>query len=130
MKVLWQYYFIRNEVDRFREVAAECPEARVKSFYGAKHIRRYAYEEKDVDLLDRLLNLLRKAGVSREDVATLYSEQIDILSDQQEFENAALVIAQAIKEVDLKMLTRHSLLRVKQGVESAGKVFPYNISNE
>jgi leucine-rich PPR motif-containing protein len=127
MNVLWMHHFINaNNMDADRLWDKYLKDAPRLMFQRVVHLAR---EKQDSDLVERLIKLLKTAKVSEGALGNAYSCLLDIQSTKNDFEAAMKSLENAIKDVCLENINRTALLRIKEGVEKAGNVFPYVIHN-
>jgi leucine-rich PPR motif-containing protein, mitochondrial len=126
MNILWAHHFItKNDVEAQRIYDKYLVEAPRLMF---QRIVQQAREKNDEQLIHRLVDLLKKsAQVSDGAIGNCYSCLLDIQSNKQEFDRALETLNLAIKDVCLENFNRTALLRIKDGMEKAGKQFPHKI---
>jgi len=77
-----------------------------------------------------LLTALKDTKVSEGGLGAVHSCLIDVHCLHEKYDEALNAIDNAIKDVCLENINRTALVRVKDGLEKAGKKFPHKIPDK
>ncbi|KAG4076134.1 hypothetical protein HA402_011480 [Bradysia odoriphaga] len=89
-----------------------------------------ARQRKDETIVLNLLKSLADSKVSETALGAVHSCLIDVYCLQQNYDEALNAVNNTIKDVCLENVKRSSLLKVKEGLEAAGKTFPHKIPDK
>ncbi|XP_071440491.1 leucine-rich PPR motif-containing protein, mitochondrial [Hetaerina americana] len=95
-----------------------------------QYVCQTARANKDISLIDRLLDTMKDSPVTDAAKGSVYSSLIDIHVSDTKFDEGLQAVKVALQEVSLGSLNRRVLYRLKQGVEITGKSFPYTIPKQ
>ncbi|KAJ9586127.1 hypothetical protein L9F63_020226, partial [Diploptera punctata] len=123
VNVLWMHYFAGGKEDAALELWNKYLSGSPRVMF--QHILRRARDNKDENIVNRLIKLLKDIPISEGARGTAYSCLIDILVYKQKLDEALVALKEAVDQVCLENLNRTALLRLKQSVEEQGKTFPY-----
>ncbi len=91
------------------------------------HTLKVARDRKDEQIVKNLLIALKDSKVSESGLGTVHSCLIDVYTSQEKYDDALQAVNDAIKDVCLENINRTALVRVKDGLEAAGKKFTHTI---
>jgi len=127
MNVLWTYHFIHGNMD----IASSIWQNHVKSSNQImfQKVCQVARATGNIDLAFGLVRHLAEADqVTSGARGIAYSCLLDCLCASNEHQKGWAALKEALeKKVALEDINRTALVRLKQGLEEEGQVFPYNI---
>lgn len=91
------------------------------------HTLKVARNLNDETMVKNLLNALKESKVTERGLGLVHSCLIDLNCAQEKYDDALNAVNNAIKDVCLENLNRTALIKVKNGLEKAGKQFPHEI---
>lgn len=91
---------------------------------------KVARERNDEKIVLNLLKSLADSKVSEAALGVVHSSLIDVYCQQKKYDEALNAVNNSIKAVCLENISRDSLIRVKKGLEAAGKEFPHKIPDK
>lgn len=94
------------------------------------HTTKVARDRKDANIAKNLLTALKDSKVSEGGLGAVHSCLIDVYCLQENYDDAMKAVDNAVKDVCLEHINRTALLRVKEGLEKAGKNFPHKIPDK
>ncbi|XP_037041039.1 leucine-rich PPR motif-containing protein, mitochondrial isoform X2 [Bradysia coprophila] len=89
-----------------------------------------ARDRKDETIVLNMLKSLANSKISETALGAVHSCLIDVYCLQQKYDEALNAVNNTIKDVCLENVNRSSLLKVKEGLEAAGKKFPHQIPDK
>ncbi|KAG4071984.1 hypothetical protein HA402_016224 [Bradysia odoriphaga] len=89
-----------------------------------------ARDRKDEAIVLNLLKSLADSKVSETALGAVHSCLIDVYCLKQKYDEALNAVNNTIKDVCLENVNRSSPLKVKNGLEAAGKTFPHKIPDK
>lgn len=128
MNVLWMHHFVAgNEESHQRLWTAHVSAAPRLMFQRVIHVAR---EQRNESLIRNLISQLKSIAVSDGALGIAYSCLLDVQAATERYEAGLVTIDEALKNVCLENINRTALLRIKEGVEKAGKQFPHSIPDK
>lgn len=126
MNVLWIHHFVTGNQEAHEKIWQEhLKEAPRLMFH---RIVQTARENQDISLIGHLIGKLKEASVSDGALGNAYSCLLDIHSARGEFDVGLEALNAAVQEkVPIQGINRTALMRLKDGIEKAGKQFPHKI---
>uniref|UniRef100_A0A6B2E5A6 Putative bicoid mrna stability factor n=1 Tax=Phlebotomus kandelakii TaxID=1109342 RepID=A0A6B2E5A6_9DIPT len=126
MNVLWIHHFVNGNKEAAEKIWREhLHEAPRLMFH---RIVQTARENQDITIVKHLIEKLRETTVSHGALGNAYSCLLDIHSAQGEFDAGLRALNTAIEDkLNLQAINRTALVRLKEGLEKAGKKFPHKI---
>ncbi|KAG4070373.1 hypothetical protein HA402_006515 [Bradysia odoriphaga] len=129
IKIMWSHHIENGKLgdaDRiFKNYLRESPPTVMLN-----SILRTALHRNDETIVLNLLNTLADNNVSQMNLAAIHCCLIDVYCSQLKFDEALKAVDGAIRAVSLENIKRAILVRVKDGLESEGKVFPHKIPDK
>ncbi|KAJ6650150.1 Leucine-rich PPR motif-containing protein, mitochondrial [Pseudolycoriella hygida] len=92
-----------------------------------RHTTRVARERGDEKIANDLIKLVRDSKANEFGLGEVHSCLIDVLCLRGKYDEALKAIENALKDVPLERIQRNTLLKVQEGIEKAGKKFPYKV---
>lgn len=125
MNVLWMHHFVAKNMEESERIWKSHLSNAPRLMF--QRVVTLAREKQDDDMIRNLISVLKQAKVSEGAVGNAYSCLLDIHTTRNEFDRALEALDEAIKDVCLENINRTALMRIKEGVEAAGKSFPHKI---
>lgn len=124
---VWMHHFTEGAHAEAKEIYDKCLlNSSDNLLFG--HICQKARESATVDLLPPLVEILNSRATTSESAKGIaYSCWLDVLCANQRYEEALTVLEGSLKEVTLQHINNTALVRVKEGLASSNKTFPYTI---
>ncbi|XP_046388703.1 leucine-rich PPR motif-containing protein, mitochondrial [Ischnura elegans] len=85
---------------------------------------------KDISILDRLLDQIKDSPVSDGARGSVYSTKIGVHVANENYEEGLIALNEALKDVSLVNINRRVLFKLKNEVEKTGKSFPHTIPKQ
>lgn len=124
--VLWSYHLLNGNEEVCKNIWTKyLQSASTVKFAG---VMKTAKSAKDVQLAVRIIDYVKTLKISEQELGAVHSDLMDIYCDKQQFDQALDVLNATVKGISINHLNAKTLFRIKQGIESGGKVFPYAIS--
>lgn len=95
--------------------------------FNFRHTLKVPRARNDVTIALNLLKALKGTEIPERALGKVHSCIIDVYCAQQKYDDALKAVDNAINDVCLENVYGTTLLRVKNGLEAAGKQFPYKI---
>ncbi|XP_049788788.1 leucine-rich PPR motif-containing protein, mitochondrial [Schistocerca nitens] len=125
VNVLWVHLLLKNEDEAARKLWDDFLSKHPQIMY--QKVIEVARKEDNLSIVQKLLDYLKTAPVKEQSLGVVYSCILDIHAKHGEIEEALNVLNTAVNDICLENFNRTSLLRLKDQVESQGKVFPHKI---
>ena len=122
MNVLWMHHFVLNNVEASDKIWNKHIKESPRLMF--QRVMHEARDKQDVQMVERLIEVLRTTKLTKGAIGNAYSCLIDVHAAKEQFEDAYKVVQRAVKEVDgdLECINRTALLRVKEGLEKKGSI--------
>lgn len=124
INVLWMQHFIKNDPQAdeiFKQYLTDAPRLMFQ------HVIQIGREQSNVDIVQRLINLLQTTKVSEGAIGNVYSCLIDIHANKNDADACITTVDNCLKDVSFENINRTALMRAKECVEKSGKKFPHTI---
>ncbi|XP_037041583.1 leucine-rich PPR motif-containing protein, mitochondrial-like [Bradysia coprophila] len=129
IKIMWSHHIENGKLDEADRICSKYfSESPPIVMFNS--ILRTALYRNDEKIALNLLNLLADRNVAQMDLAAIHCCLIDVYCSQQRFDEALKAVDGAIRAVSLENIKRATLVFVKDGLESEGKVFPHKIPDK
>ncbi|XP_063887839.1 leucine-rich PPR motif-containing protein, mitochondrial-like [Scylla paramamosain] len=125
---VWMHLFSTGQHDQANEIYQKHLKTST-SLFMFRNIMNHAEKAGDAGLLASLMKVLENhPGLSNQAKGLVYNSWIGILCNRSQFEEGQQVLDSALQTLHLSDLSTRVLTRLKEGIEEAGKKFPYTIS--
>lgn len=125
LNVLWTNYFITNNHEKAEEIWTKYLKGAPRIMF--QRIVHAARDEKNEDLIKRLIEHLKISNVTEGAIGNAYSCLLDVLVAKSNDEEIIKTFETAVKEVGLGHINRTAIVRVKEIYDRLGKPFEYQI---
>ncbi|XP_064103451.1 uncharacterized protein LOC135213420 [Macrobrachium nipponense] len=124
---LWMHYFKEEQFTEAKEVYDKYLAKSEDNLMFAS-INQKARDASNVNLLPPLLEILNsRPNTPQAAKGILYSCWVDVLTAQQKYDEALGVVEGSLKSISLQNINTTALNRLKEGLASSNKTFPYTI---
>lgn len=128
INVLWTHYFTKGDHERAEQIWKEYLTDAPRIMF--QKIVQNARDEKNEDLVKKLIEHLNKSKVTSGALGNAYSCLLDILVLKDKDDEVINTLENAVKAVSTQYLNRTAMLRAKEIFEKHQKPFPYQIPSK
>lgn len=125
IKIIWSHHIENGKLEEADRIMKNYLHESPTDLFNS--LLRTALQRNDVKIPLNLLNALIDKNLSQNDLAAIHNCLIDVYCSQKNFDEALKAIESAMIDVPLDNIKRTTLVSVKDGLESEGKIFPHKI---
>lgn len=125
INVLWMHLFVQGKDDAAKKLWDEYLFDSPRVMF--QHVLQEARNKQDENIPHKLISLLQGTSVSEGAKGNAYSCLIDILVSSEKYEDALVIVKEAVKDVCLENMNKTALTRLQAGLLKQGKAFPFEI---
>ena len=121
----WQFYFYIDDDKRSQKIWQEffTPENHLRFYYILDRARK----EINPIIIEKLVEQLETAGLSKKALGLVYSCWINVYCHQFDYDAMNKVLERAVNDVGITNLNRGCLEKVKSTLQHIGQELPYEI---
>ncbi|XP_069704273.1 leucine-rich PPR motif-containing protein, mitochondrial [Periplaneta americana] len=125
INVLWMHLFVQGKEDAAKKLWDEYLVHTPRVMF--QYVLQEARNKQDESIPRKLLSFLHGTAVSEGAKGNAYSCLVDILVSSKKYDDALLVVKEALEDVCLENMNRTALTRLQAGLLEQGKTFPFKI---
>lgn len=124
--ILWGYHLIAGNKDACEKIWNDHLQSSSSVLFSSIMIK--AKKEQNIHLASSVIEFLKSSSkISQREMGSAYSYLLETYCEKGQFESALEALNAINEEISLTSLDSRILIRVKNGIEVDGKVFPYAI---